>query len=389
MKSRRVRASVLCLTVLVALSAPSAAAAQEEPEGVSLATSRKKVRFGARITLSGAIEPAAAGETVTISDDEGTALADVTTGDDGTFKVKLAPRENMTLTAVWGTVASNQVTVEVRAIVKAKLRDVALFGRALVRGKVRPGISGKSVHIKLLRNGRVVADKRVRAKHGHWFSGRLRVRRPGVYRARAIVKSPDHLKDADRTGRKTTRLPNLAPGSRGRLVKVLEKRLIELGYYMPGSDRVFDHRTADALLAFHKVQRKPRVGVVTSATWRKLARPIRPRPRHRRPKFHIEIDQTRQVIFTVKKGRVRHILHTSTGAGGATRDGSWRVFRKIAGYSGGGLYFPSYFDGLRAIHGWPEVPVYPASHGCARVPMWAATWIYGKADMGTRVYVYH
>jgi N-acetylmuramoyl-L-alanine amidase len=389
MKSRRGgRAWMLCLSLLIALVMPSTAIAQEA-EGVTLSASRKKVRFGASIKLSGAVEPAAAAETVIISDDEGTVVAEAATDESGAYEVNVTPRENMTLTATWSTSTSNAVTVKVRAIVKAKLRDVALFGRARVRGKVRPGLTGKSVRIKLLRYGRPVADKRVRVKNGHWFSGRLRVRRPGVYRAKAVVESPDHLRDVDRSGRKSTTLPSLGPGSRGEYVKALERRLIQLGYYLPDSDGYFDHRTSDALIAFHKVQRRARVGTVTAATWRKLARPIKARPRHRGPKFHIEIDQTRQVIFTVKKGKVRHILHTSTGAGGATRDGSWRVFRKIAGYSGGGLYFPSYFDGLRAIHGWPEVPVYPASHGCARVPMWAATWIHGKAAMGTRVYVYH
>ena len=388
MNSRRGRASMLCLTLLIALVMPSTAIAQEA-EGVTLSTSRKKVRFGASIKLSGKVEPAAAAETVIISDDEGTVVAEAATDESGAYEVKVTPRENMTLTAAWSSYTSDAVTVKVRAIVKAKLRDVALFGRARVRGKVRPGLSGKSVHIKLLRNGRLVADKRVRVKNGHWFSGRLRVRWPGVYRAKAVVESSDHLRDVDRTGRKSTALPSLGLGSRGKFVKALERRLIQLGYYLPGSDGLFDHRTADALIAFHKVQRRARVGSVTAATWRKLARPIKAKPRHRGPKFHIEIDQTRQVIFTVKKGKVRHILHTSTGANGYTRDGSWRVFRKIAGYSGGGLYFPSYFDGLRAIHGWPDVPVYPASHGCARVPMWAATWIHAKAAMGTRVYVYH
>jgi lipoprotein-anchoring transpeptidase ErfK/SrfK len=128
---------------------------------------------------------------------------------------------------------------------------------------------------------------------------------------------------------------------------------------------------------------------VDAATWRKLQDPLKPKPRHKKPRMHIEIDQTRQLVFVVKRGKVRWILHTSTGAGGATRDGAWRVHRRLAGYSGNRLYYPSYFDGLRAIHGWPEVPTYNASHGCSRVPMWAATWIYGKADIGTRVFVYH
>jgi lipoprotein-anchoring transpeptidase ErfK/SrfK len=95
------------------------------------------------------------------------------------------------------------------------------------------------------------------------------------------------------------------------------------------------------------------------------------------------------VIFVVKNGKVRNILHTSTGAGGATRDGTFTFYRQVYGYSPNRLYYPSYFDGLRAIHGWPEVPTYAASHGCARVPMWSATWIQKKAAIGERIYVYH
>jgi lipoprotein-anchoring transpeptidase ErfK/SrfK len=34
------------------------------------------------------------------------------------------------------------------------------------------------------------------------------------------------------------------------------------------------------------------------------------------------------------------------------------------------------------------VPVYPASHGCVRVPMWLANWLYVQSPVGERVYVY-
>jgi len=78
-----------------------------------------------------------------------------------------------------------------------------------------------------------------------------------------------------------------------------------------------------------------------------------------------------------------------TNAGGATRDGYFRIYRKLAGFSPNHLYYPSYFDGLRALHGWTEVPTYNASHGCVRIPYWNAQWVYGLADYGTRVVIYH
>jgi lipoprotein-anchoring transpeptidase ErfK/SrfK len=47
-----------------------------------------------------------------------------------------------------------------------------------------------------------------------------------------------------------------------------------------------------------------------------------------------------------------------------------------------------YFTGGYAIHGNPSVPPYPASHGCVRVPMWAAPVLYDEMPDGTVVYVY-
>jgi L,D-transpeptidase catalytic domain len=358
-------------------------------EAITLTASRSKLRFGKSTTLSGVIDPVTAAQAVTIVDEAGAVVAEATTDDAGAFEVVLEPRQNVVLHAQWLTVASEPVELKVRPIVKVKLREVRLFGRALVRGNVRPAMPDHRIRVKLVRWGRTVGTKRVKLRSGRYFKTEVFVKYPGDHRAKAILKSPDHLRAVARTGSHGTALPSLGIGARSEAVDLLEGRLIDLGYYLPSSDEYFDIRTADALTAFNKIQRRARLGIVDAGTWRKLAKPIIPKPRYRGPDYHIEIDQTRQVVMTVKDGKVTHVLHTSTGAGGATRDGSWTVHRKLAGTSGGGLYFPSYFDGARAIHGWPDVPTYPASHGCSRVPMWAATWIYSQIPLGARVYVYH
>jgi lipoprotein-anchoring transpeptidase ErfK/SrfK len=46
------------------------------------------------------------------------------------------------------------------------------------------------------------------------------------------------------------------------------------------------------------------------------------------------------------------------------------------------------FHGNFAIHGYYSVPTYPASHGCVRVPIWEADWLYDQSPVGERVYVY-
>ena len=122
-----------------------------------------------------------------------------------------------------------------------------------------------------------------------------------------------------------TPLPNLSSGSNSVYVKLLEKRLRMLNYKVPQPNNSFDYRTSDNIIAFNKVQGRSRVGYVTESTWRALASPKIPKPRFSWPKYHIEVDQTRQVLMMVKDGKVTAVLHTSTGAGGATRDGTFLV----------------------------------------------------------------
>jgi lipoprotein-anchoring transpeptidase ErfK/SrfK len=40
------------------------------------------------------------------------------------------------------------------------------------------------------------------------------------------------------------------------------------------------------------------------------------------------------------------------------------------------------------VHGYPDVPPYPASHGCSRIPMWIAQTVYRLMPEGSAVYVY-
>jgi lipoprotein-anchoring transpeptidase ErfK/SrfK len=34
------------------------------------------------------------------------------------------------------------------------------------------------------------------------------------------------------------------------------------------------------------------------------------------------------------------------------------------------------------------VPTYAASHGCVRIPIWIADWLYQQSTVGEPVYVY-
>jgi lipoprotein-anchoring transpeptidase ErfK/SrfK len=74
-----------------------------------------------------------------------------------------------------------------------------------------------------------------------------------------------------------------------------------------------------------------------------------------------------------------------------TPPGRFRVYRKLPGWRKselGLLYYPNYIVGGIAIHGNPAVPSVPASHGCIRIPMFAAEEFSNLSPVGTPVLVY-
>ena len=371
----------VCVTVPSALAAAGA---------VTLSASASTIDFGESVRLSGEISPPAGGQAIDIVDVTGAVLTTTTTGGAGRFSASLSPRANVTLHAVWESDVSPDVSIGVRAVVTVHVGSVRLFDGATVRGTVAPAVAGATVAVTLLRDGNPVADRSAGVGAAGGFRTTFTIEQPGTYRVRAAFADPDHVRGTAIDGPRSTPLPSLRIGSSGIFVRLLEQRLVDLQYRLVDIDRRFDFRTADAVLAFRKVQRMLRVSTVDAGIWRALAHPLRPRPRSSTSGFHIEVDQSRQVLYTVQDGSVTNIMHVATGkASTPTRDGSFSVTSKLAGYSDHQLYYPSFFDGSRAIHGWPDVPTYPASHGCVRVPYWNAKWIYGLAAIGTRVIVYH
>ncbi len=381
--------AVAALAAVALVVALAGGAVAQETRSVTLVASATRVDPGEAVTLSGGIAPAAAGQRVEIRDDADAMVAAATTDAEGAFTATIDVERTMTVRAVWGSVESEPVTLAIRATIEVSIGEVRLFDTVLVRGTVGSPEPGTVVEVALLRSGRRVDDVDARVTAEGAFRARFRIMSPGRYRARATVSDAQGLRGRAVTASDQTPLPVLRVGSHGPYVRLLERRLAELRYRIEGVNRRYDVRTGDAVLAFRKVQGLPRVTSVDAATWRALADPRIPRPRIDVGGFHIEVDQSRQVLYTVEGGQVTNVIHVSTGAGGATRDGSFRVYRKLAGFSPNRLYYPSYFDGLRAIHGWTEVPTYPASHGCVRVPYWHARWIFGLVDVGTRITIYH
>lgn len=185
-------------------------------------------------------------------------------------------------------------------------------------------------------------------------------------------------------------------------VRSAETRLAELGYWISAVDGVKDESTRQALIAFQKVEGRKRTGILTRAELAALL--VAEAPVARESHYaHVEVDLLRQVLFVVdEKGRVSHILPVSTGSGesyvskgqmqrAVTPTGKFTVCRKITGWRRsdlGLLYYPNYICGGVAIHGSPSVPVTPRSHGCIRIPMFAAEAFSRMTPIGTIVVVH-
>ena len=386
---RRTVAALVAVAFGLLLAWPSQALARDA-SSVTLTASASAVTFGEDVTLTAAVAPAAAGQAVTILDASGATLASGTTDQHGSFDAKVTPGANLVAHASSGGVDSATVSVGVRPLVTVHAGAARLLDDVTVRGTFHPVRQGAAVTVELLHRGAVIATKRAPMDAHGRFHAALRVTEPGSIRARATLDAADLLPGHATTAAGITPLPDLASGAHGIFVHLLERRLVELHYHLVGVDEVFDYRTADAVMAFRKVQGLPRTQDVDTAVWHALADPKLFVPRSHAKGFHIEVDQTRQVLATVQDGDVQAIFHVSTGkASTPTRDGTFHVTSKLAGFSSKGLYYPSFFDGERAIHGWTDVPNYPASHGCVRVPYWIAKWIFALDPVGTPVMIYH
>ena len=201
----------------------------------------------------------------------------------------------------------------------------------------------------------------------------------------------------------STSQPVLRVGSRGRAVVSLQKRLAALHYFDVGAiDGVFGSQTYHAVVAFQKVQRIARDGIVGPVTWTKLASPFRPSPRYRLATSSLEVDLTRQVVYYVSHRAVARILDASTCSGkwyysggtwqrAITPTGRFRIDRRINGWHQsplGQLYRPNYFYRGYAIHGYTSVPPYPASHGCVRITIPTMDRMWATLRLGMPVAIY-
>jgi len=180
-----------------------------------------------------------------------------------------------------------------------------------------------------------------------------------------------------------------------------ERRLNELGYWTGPVDGVLDTATRQALIAFQKWEGRPITGKLNINELNAIRNGSAPQARDLGYE-HIEVDIDRQILMLVTDDDRVRVLPVSTGNGkpfiehgedsvAYTPRGRFVVYRKTFGWEDGRLgsvYYANYISGGIAIHGYLTVPTQPASHGCIRIPMFAASEVSELTPRGTIVLVY-
>jgi hypothetical protein len=185
-------------------------------------------------------------------------------------------------------------------------------------------------------------------------------------------------------------------------LKEAERRLKEMGFWTGPVDGVIDSTTQLALVTFQKWEGRRITGRLTRAEFNAIRDAASPQPKDAGYR-HVEVDLDRQVILlTNDEGAITTILPVSTGSGkhykekrmsglAYTPRGRFRIYGKLSGWRRsplGLLYYPNYFSDGLAIHGNPSVPQSPRSHGCVRIPMFAAPEISRQLPIGTILLIY-
>src|SRR3954466_2765919 len=248
--------------------------------------------------------------------------------------------------------------------------------------------------VEVFRNGKRVGKKsgKVRRASGGAVQYRIVLRPRGVgwFGVRATHKANKEQKAA-----KSTRLhfnairPSSHTGSHGAKVRLLQTALAKLAYVTSRGGR-FDDATARAVIAYRKVNGMSRTTTANRTIYRRLfAGKGGFKLRYPSSGKHVEFDWSRQVLGLADNGVPERIYHASSGKPSTpTVFGTFRFYSKTPGTNAKGMVDSNYFIRGYAIHGYPEVPSFAASHGCIRVPIPNAAQIFAWISLGDPIFVY-
>ncbi len=224
----------------------------------------------------------------------------------------------------------------------------------------------------------------------------------GVFRSSVILRengkyavSAHHTANAklgaDTTVRKSWRVsfPSLRPGQCGKVVKGFKKAMAKMGY-ASGGGSCFNGRLGREVLAYRKVNSMDRTQKAGPGLVKKVFSG-RGGYHVRYPKAgeHVEVSIDKQVMVLAKGDKPYAIYPVSTGKSSTpTVTGHFTFIRREPGYNSHGMYYSFYFHGGYAVHGYEDVPDYPASHGCVRTFIADQPRIYEQLEYGESIFVF-
>jgi peptidoglycan hydrolase-like protein with peptidoglycan-binding domain len=194
----------------------------------------------------------------------------------------------------------------------------------------------------------------------------------------------------------------LRQGDESPEVQELQETLIALGFRPGDADGRFGADTTSAVLAFQKHEGLDRDGIVGPGVLSALESPQGAGPQDSSGP-RIEVDLDRQIAFIIDANGTVTTINISSGSGRTydqpgggtavayTPSGDFTIERSIDGIREaalGSLYRPHYFHEGWAIHGSPNVPAYPASHGCIRTSNYDQDFLFPIVAIDDPVVIY-
>jgi L,D-transpeptidase catalytic domain len=275
-------------------------------------------------------------------------------------------------------------------------RFAAVGHSIVVRGIVLPYVAGQSVRVTFWRDGKQLTSSTAAVQPLGNGAGQFHVSfksgAAGLVHASAEhTATPQQAAFKGRSENVRFVNENVGPGASGPSVKLLQQELANEHFAISVSG-TFDEATGRALIAFRKLNNLNRIPVAGPEVFKRLAHGAAVfHVVYRHDGRHVEANLTKQVLAEIEPGgRVRTIYMMSSGKPSTpTVIGRFRVYSKTFGTNEKGMVDSNYFIRGYAIHGYAEVPVYAASHGCLRIPIPDAPAVYAWVQYGTPVDVYN
>ena len=198
----------------------------------------------------------------------------------------------------------------------------------------------------------------------------------------------------------------LDAGDTGVTVARLQHALTRLGMYHGPISGEYEEQTGFAVRTFHAYIGLEATHEFAALDWIRLeVVPDDPGiPDRWWEPDRVEVDIGRQLLFVVRDGEIAGILPISSGGDyiypsplfgrdklAWTPRGDFTLYWHQLGWSCDGdvcVYKYWGFTPYYGIHGYPEVPNYPASHGCIRITTWDSRWVEPLLFVGIPIHIW-